>query len=106
MLSILKIARSCSQKTVVTDTIRFKYETRKWNKPAVIKIVKTVQENENVKVEVQLVDENNVRHLDATNYFEYALAGDGELIKNQEISTASSKVQAFNGRGGHQYKAQ
>lgn len=86
-------------KTVVTDTIRFKYETRKWNKPNAIRAIKTVQKNGNVKVDVQLVDENGVPCLDAANYFEYEFAGDGELIKNQGTSTASSKVQAFNGRG-------
>lgn len=93
------LVKGYHEKKVVTDTIRFTYETRKWHKPATIQAVKTVQQNGNVKVEVQLVDENNVPCLDATNYFEYVLAGDGELIKNQGTSTTSSKVQAFNGRG-------
>lgn len=93
------IVKGYQGKTVVTDTIRFSYQTQKWGKPASIKTNKVIQENGIVRIEVQLVDENNVPCLDAANYFEFSVAGDGELIKNQGTSTASSTVQAFNGRG-------
>ena len=36
--------------------------------------------------------------LDAVNYIEFGLAGDGQLIENQGTSTGSRKVQAYNGR--------
>ncbi len=36
--------------------------------------------------------------LDAANEVNFNLVGDGELIKNQGTSTASSKVQLYNGR--------
>ncbi|GHT50507.1 hypothetical protein AGMMS49982_05950 [Bacteroidia bacterium] len=47
---------------------------------------------------VLLLDADGVPCLDARNYLEFSLAGDGNLIDNQGTSTGSRKLQAYNGR--------
>lgn len=86
-------------KQQVKDQITFTYQTEKWSKPSSIKVVKTELTNDQVKIDVVLVDANNIPCLDATNYFYFSLAGDGSLVEHQGTSTGSSKVQAFNGAG-------
>lgn len=93
------IAKGKKDGITVTDTVLFEYQAKKWSTPAAIKITKKEITNGLVTVHVQLVDANGTPCLDAKNYFEFDLAGDGTLIKNLGTSTASSKVQAFNGRG-------
>ena len=89
-------------KAVVADTLRFVYETRTWGKPAQLQAKVTHCGGESSgdisMVEVQLTDAKGVPCLDAVNYIEFGLAGDGQLIENQGTSTGSRKVQAYNGR--------
>lgn len=89
-------------KAVVADTLRFVYETRTWGNAAQL-----ASESHSLRrrkfrrytmVEVQLTDAKGVPCLDAVNYIEFGLAGDGQLIENQGTSTGSRKVQAYNGR--------
>ena len=93
------IAKGKKDGVMVTDTVIFGYQTKKWSNPTTIKITKKETANGIATVHVQLVDANGTPCLDAKNYFEFDLAGDGTLIKDLGTSTASSKVQAFNGRG-------
>ena len=93
------IAKGKKDGIIVTDTIVFEYQTKKWSNPTTIKITKKEIADGITTVHVQLVDTNGTPCLDAKNYFEFDLAGDGTLIKDLGTSTASSKVQAFNGRG-------
>ena len=89
-------------KAVAADTLRFVYETRTWGKPAQLQAKVTHCGGESSgdisMVEVQLTDAKGVPCLDAVNYIEFGLAGDGQLIENQGTSTGSRKVQAYNGR--------
>lgn len=91
------IARS-NGKEGVTDTIRFIYETRKWEAPARLQTQITSCGKDSLLVEVQIVDIRGVPCLDARNYIEFGLAGDGKLLENLGTSTGSRKVQAYNGR--------
>ena len=86
----------------MADTLRFVYETRTWGKPAQLQAKVTHCGGESSgdisMVEVQLTDAKGVPCLDAVNYIEFGLAGDGQLIESQVTSTGSRKVQAYNGR--------
>ncbi|MFN0292343.1 glycoside hydrolase family 2 TIM barrel-domain containing protein [Pedobacter helvus] len=85
-------------KVTVTDEITQEYQTEKWGKPAKLVLQKISEANGLATVEVKAYDANNVLCLDAATEVKFNLLGDGELIKDQGTSTASSKVQLYNGR--------
>ncbi|MFN0254189.1 glycoside hydrolase family 2 TIM barrel-domain containing protein [Pedobacter ureilyticus] len=85
-------------KVTVTDEITQEYQTDKWAKPAKLVLKKVSETNGMATVEVKAYDANNVLCLDAATEVNFNLLGDGELIKDQGTSTASSKVQLYNGR--------
>ncbi|MGE9312574.1 glycoside hydrolase family 2 protein [Niabella sp. CJ426] len=85
-------------KTVVTDTIRFKYQTEKWAQPAQVSLKKISEENGIVTIEARLYDAKNVQCLDAVNWIRFGLTGDGTLIDNLGTSGGSRLVQLYNGR--------
>ena len=78
----------------IEDEIRFRYQTEKWEKPAKLILEKSGA----ATVEARLVDAKGVQCLDARNFVRFAIAGDGKLIDNLGTSTASRKVQLYNGR--------
>ncbi len=77
----------------ISDEIKFRYQTQKWDKPARLLLSEIAN-----GVEVKLVDAKGVQCLDARNFVRFALAGDGELIDNLGTSITSRKVQLYNGR--------
>lgn len=85
-------------KTVVTDTIRFEYQTEKWAQPAQVSLKKISEENGIVTIEARLYDAKNVQCLDAVNWIRFGLTGDGTLIDNMGTSGGSRLVQLYNGR--------
>jgi beta-galactosidase len=85
-------------KTTVTDEISQEYQTAKWGKPARMVLEKISEDQHTATVQVQVLDEKNVPCLDAKEYVNFNLAGDGALIDNQGTSTGSRKVQLYNGR--------
>jgi beta-galactosidase len=85
-------------KTTVTDAVGWGYQTEKWGKPAQIQVKILPAEGDFMWVEATLHDATGVLCLDARNYLEFSLAGDGELVDNQGTSTGSRKLQAYNGR--------
>jgi beta-galactosidase len=85
-------------KITVVDEITQEYQTDKWAKPAKLVLQKIKEANGVATVEVKAVDANNVLCLDAATEVKFNLLGDGELIKDQGTSSASSKVQLYNGR--------
>ena len=91
------IARS-KGKEEVADTLRFVYETRTWGIPARLQTKVTSCGTDLSLVEVQIVDAQGVPCLNAKNFIEFGLTGDGKLIENQGTSIGSRKVQAYNGR--------
>jgi beta-galactosidase len=82
----------------VTDEIRFRYQTEKWEKPAKFVIAEVGRKDGVVTVEARLLDVKGVQCLDARNTVRFALAGDGELIQNLGTSTGSRQVELYNGR--------
>ena len=86
-------------KNGLTDRIEQRYETRQWGTPARFEVVRhDVDAQGWATIEVQLVDEAGVPCLDATNWIEFALAGEGQLLVDQGTSTGSRRIQAYNGR--------
>lgn len=85
-------------KETVTDEIKFQYQTEKWTKPTQMTLNKIDQQGDVATVEVKLFDEKHVQCLDAVNWIDFGLTGDGKLIDNQGTSSGSRKVQAYNGR--------
>lgn len=85
-------------KQIVTDQITQEYQTAKWDKPAKLVLNKIAEADGKITIEAKLLDTNNVRCLEAKNYVEFGLIGDGKLIDNQGTSSGSRKVQLYNGR--------
>ena len=82
----------------VEDEITFEYETRPFGNPAKV-LVKVIESNsEYAWIEAEFQDNNGVVCLTSRDYFYFDSAGDGKLVKDMGTSTASSKVQAYNGR--------
>ena len=82
----------------VTDEIRFRYQTERWDKPTKFVLSEAGRANGVVTIEARLVDAKGQQCLDARNAVRFALAGDGELIQNLGTSTGSRQVELYNGR--------
>jgi beta-galactosidase len=82
----------------VTDEIKFNYQTEKWSKPAKMTLTKISQQDDVATLEVKLFDSNGVQCLDAMNWINFGLTGDGKLLDNLGTSSGARKVQAYNGR--------
>ena len=85
-------------KETVEDEITFVYQTDEWGEPEQLKVSSFPAGDDELWIEAELRDKQGVLCLDARNYFEFQLAGDGKLIDNQGTSTGSRIVQAYNGR--------
>ena len=84
----------------VTDELTFEYQAEAWGKPAQLKLELITENQQQATIQVYALDSNGVRCLDAKALVEFALAGDGELIADLGTSTASRKVELYNGRAG------
>jgi len=85
-------------KETVEDNIAFDYETRPFGEPAKI-VARIIEDTDaNAWIEAELRDQRDVPCLTSTDYIRFDAIGDGELVVNMGTSTASSKVQAYNGR--------
>ena len=87
-----------TDKTDITDEIRFVYQTEQWSKPAQLELRELTQIDDRSALEVRLLDAKGVMCLDARNFVRFELAGDGRLIDNLGTSTTARKVQLYNGR--------
>ncbi len=85
-------------KVTVTDEIIQEYQTDKWGKPTQMLLEKIADKNGTATYQVKLLDAKNVLCLDAINYVEFSIAGDGQLMDNLGTSTGSRKLQVYNGR--------
>lgn len=83
---------------IVTDEIKFIYQTEKWGKPSTMELKKVSEVGGIATLEVKLFDDKGVQCLDAVNWINFGLTGDGKLIDNLGTSSGSRKVQAYNGR--------
>jgi len=85
-------------KATITDEIDQQYQTDKWGKPAKLIFEKIGEKDGIATVQVKLYDANNVQCLDAANWINFSLAGDGVLLDDLGTSGGSRKIQAYNGR--------
>jgi beta-galactosidase len=85
-------------KIIVKDQVIQQYQTAAWSDPAKLAVERIDEENDIITVQVKILDSANVPCLDAANWIHFSLAGDGILTDNQGTSSASRKVQAYNGR--------
>ena len=85
-------------KQIVTDTISQLYQTEKWAKPAKVALTKITEKDGIATIQATLYDKNGVQCLDAVNWINFSLIGDGTLMDNLGTPDGSRKVQAYNGR--------
>ena len=93
----IKVIAKKGKETVI-DEITQQYQTAKWGTPFKMTLEKIAEADGKTTVEVKLLDRNNVLCLDAKQYVNFSLIGDGKLIDNQGTSSGSRKVQFYNGR--------
>jgi beta-galactosidase len=82
----------------VTDEIRFRYQTEKWDKPARLVTEALSRTGEVVTIQTRLLDPKGVQCLDARLAVRFALVGDGSLIQNLGTASGSRQVELANGR--------
>lgn len=85
-------------KVVITDTISQIYQTAKWGKPAKLVLQKIADSNGTITLQVTLADSKGVLCVDAANWVEFSLSGDGKLIDDMGTTRGSRKLQVYNGR--------
>ncbi len=82
----------------IEDTINLEYQTEAWGEADQLTVELLEETDTTATIQVYALDAKGVRCLDATNFVEFDLAGDGELIADLGTSTAARKVQLTNGR--------
>jgi beta-galactosidase len=85
-------------KATVTDQITQTYQTAKWGKPAKLVLQQVAAKDGTVTAQVKILDSNGILCLDAVNWINFDLTGDGILLDNLGTPQGSRKVQAYNGR--------
>ncbi len=81
-----------------SDEINLEYQTKEWKKPTQLDFKIIQEDKDQATVQVYALDANGIRCLDAKQFVEFDLTGDGTLIDNLGTSRASRKVQLYNGR--------
>jgi beta-galactosidase len=82
----------------VDDQISFRYETRKWGKPAQLQLSEAARNGNAVTIEARLLDAAGVLCLDARNVVRFGIAGDGTLIDDLGTNRGARVVELCNGR--------
>jgi beta-galactosidase len=96
-LNQIKVIAKKGKETVI-DELTQNYQTAKWGKPAQLILEKIAETNGEITIQVKVLDANNVLCLDAKEYVNFSLTGDGKLMDNRGTSSGSRKVQFYNGR--------
>ena len=78
----------------LTDEITVDYQVEKWGQPASIRLSRL---NDDL-VEARLYDANGIRCLDSSDWIEFSVAGNDNLLRNQGTACGSARIQAANGR--------
>jgi beta-galactosidase len=76
------------------DEITFEYQIDQWGPPAELRLTQVAPD----LIEAQIYDAHGNRCLDSSDWIEFSIAGDGELLQNQGTATGSRRIQAANGR--------
>jgi len=92
------ILRARKGNTVISDTISQLYQTEKWGKPVKLNLEKIAEKDGIVTLRVTLLDDKGILCVDAVNWVNFSLTGDGTLLDDLGTSKGSRKLQVFNGR--------
>ena len=82
----------------VSDRLRFEYQPARWGPPARFELRENTRIRDQVTLEAVVVDATGMRCLDARQQVHFEVSGDGTLIDNLGINTASRQVELYNGR--------
>jgi beta-galactosidase len=82
----------------LSDTISQIYQTEKWGKPAKLNLEKISEKNGTITIQATLSDSKGVMCLDAVNWVNFSLTGDGTLLDDLGTPKGSRKLQVFNAR--------
>ena len=85
-------------KEIITDELTQNYQTAKWGKPAQMILEKIADADGQITIQVKVLDANNILCLDAKEYVNFSLTGDGKMMDNRGTSSGAKKVQFYNGR--------
>jgi beta-galactosidase len=85
-------------KTIVRDSIQFKYVPSQWGKPVKLQLTKKTEKAGRVIMEAKLVDAAGNTCLDNSSWIRFTHAGRGNLVVDQGTARGSSLVQLYNGR--------
>ena len=92
------VARARKGKELVTDTVRFFYETRPWQEPLLVRALQQPHSDGSVGVEITVRDRNGVICLDAKNWVRFEYVGTGKMLDDLGTYGGSRKIQLANGR--------
>lgn len=81
----------------LSDAIHQTYQTAVWGEPAEIRLTQIALTADTVLIQAELVDNNGVHCLDASNFIEFECTGRHALIQNQGTAHGSRRIQAANG---------
>lgn len=95
--NVIKVVARRGKETII-DTISQIYQTEKWGKPAKLTISKVKEKDGVTTIEAVILDSKGVQCLDAINWINWSVSGDGTLLDDLGTSSGSRKVQAYNGR--------
>ncbi|HML75508.1 MAG TPA: alginate lyase family protein [Anaerohalosphaeraceae bacterium] len=82
----------------VSDEITFRYETRTWDQPTKLVLKEFQRRADSVTIQGLLMDSKGILCLDARNFVQFGLTGDGTLLDNLGTSRGARKVQLHNGQ--------
>lgn len=93
----LRAVANLSGRTI-QDTVQFHYETQPWGEPVKFSLATVRRVANRTTVQVELLDRQGKRCLDARTPVRFSLAGSGRLVDNLGTPTGSRAVQLYNGR--------
>ncbi len=82
----------------VSDEITFRYETRTWDQPAKFVLKEFQRRGDSVTIQGLLMDNKGILCLDARDFVQFGLTGNGTLLDNLGTSRGARKVQLYNGQ--------
>lgn len=82
----------------VEDNVTINFQAEQWRNPSQLLLEVIKIQNDTATLRALALDSTGVLCLDADNFVNFDLSGDGELIDNLGTSTGSRKVQLYNGR--------
>lgn len=93
-------------KLCLRDTIHPVYQTLSWEEPVAIRLTQTRVDDERIRIQAEIVDQNGIRCLDNRSFIRFGCTHPQALIQHQGSAHGSRRVQAANGVAVIYVKAQ